>query len=221
MDTLNTVIKTSQELGVNSLDVLEKVDYFYNSAWNKLVLIGSISFAIVGIVVPLLIQWYQKKVLVLSENKLKAEIKSETSKIEKRIKESVQTELEEKIKDYEKKIESLNASSNAKAFHLQANSSFERGEYQSALADYITASFDYLKADDFSNLQTTLRIICDNCLQHLSSEEINDIKIFHGEDLDKLLEELDEKDNNGTLTQQIRWIKLKLSKLPPKKEEKK
>ena len=217
MDTLNTVIKTSQELGVNSLDILEKVDYFYNSAWNKLILIGGI----IGIVVPLLFHWYQKKVLVLSENKLKAEIKSETSKIEERIEESIQSELEEKIKDYEKKIELLNASFNAKVFHLQANSSFEKGNYQSALANYITASFNYLKSDDFSNLQITLSAISDSCLQHLSSEEINDIKISHNENLDKLLEELGEKDNDGTLTQQIRSIKLKLSKLPQKKDEKK
>lgn len=215
-DTLNTIIYKSVEM-IDTIDILNKVDQFYNSAWDKLIIMATISFGIVGILVPIIIQWYQKKSIKLSEDNLKSEIEKESSKIEERLTEIFDAKLDEKMKVYEEKIEALNAASNAKAFHIQGAGSVEKGDYYAALCDFITASFNHLKAGDYMNLQNCLTVICDTCLPHLSREEINDIKISHEEDLDKLIEFIKEKDLNGALTNQIRNLKLKVSKLPEKK----
>ena len=215
-----TILQNSQESKISGIELLEKVNNFYNSAWDKLIIIGTISFGIIGIVIPLLIQWYQKKVLKLSEERLTKEIEKKTAIMQKQFKKTIQEEIENRINEYEQKIETLNASSNAKAFHIQANGNLEKQYFSDALVDYIIASDDYSKSEDYGNLQTTLRLICDECIPKLSTEEINDIKISENQDLNKLLETLTENDKNGILTKQIRQIKLKLTKIPSKKEVK-
>jgi LPS O-antigen subunit length determinant protein (WzzB/FepE family) len=70
-DTLKTIVKTVEKTTDNSIDLINKVDSFYNSAWDKLIIVGSIAFAIIGILVPYVIQWYQKKTLKISEELLK------------------------------------------------------------------------------------------------------------------------------------------------------
>lgn len=76
-DTLHTIINAIQDNADRSIDLIDKVDNFYNNAWNKLILFGSILFAIVGVFIPLVIQWYQKRTLKLSEETLKNNLKKE------------------------------------------------------------------------------------------------------------------------------------------------
>jgi hypothetical protein len=213
-DTLKTLIKVIESKSSDSIDLLNKVDSFYNSAWDKLILIGTLSFAVVGIVVPFVIQWYQKKTLKLSEDLLKKEIENQTIKIKEEIIQELNQKLEEKINEYEEKINVLNASTNAKAFHIQGNIQIEKGFHQLALADYVTAAFDYLICDDYQNLQTVLNSISTNCIAEISIEEIEDLKTMTGSDIFSLIEELEKKNNNGALTRIIRDIRMKLQKAP-------
>ncbi len=219
-DTLHKIISTIKVDASDNLDILNKVDSFYNSAWDKLIIIGSLAFTIVGIVIPFVIQWYQKKTLKLSEELLKKEIEAQTAKVRAEIIQELEALMNEKIKVYEAKIEEFNSSLNAKAFHLQANLSSEKGHHQSALGDYITASFDYLLCNDYQNLLTVLNLISNSCITHLSTEEVNDLKITSGNDINALIEELEKKNNNGALTRIISDIKLKLQKLPKKVKDK-
>lgn len=215
-DTLKTIVNMVETKSSDSIDIINKVDSFYNNAWDKLIIIGSVAFAIVGIVVPLVIQWYQKKTLKLSEELLKKEMEAQIGKIKDDIIREMTEKIEINIKEYESKINRINSSTNAKAFHLQANLSIEKRNYQSALGDYITAGFDYLKCDDYQNLQIVLKVIATNCIPNLSIEEIDDLKTMSGNDLSALIMELESKDNNGSLTGIIREIKLKQQKAPQK-----
>ena len=67
-DSIQTVIKTIEKTSDNGIELINKVDSFYNSAWDKLIIIGTFSFAIIGILVPFIIQWYQKQTLKTSHD---------------------------------------------------------------------------------------------------------------------------------------------------------
>jgi len=73
-ETSEIIVRTVESSPYDAIDLINKVDAFYNNAWGKLILFGSISFAIVGIIVPLLIPLYQQRTLKLSEDLLKNEI---------------------------------------------------------------------------------------------------------------------------------------------------
>jgi hypothetical protein len=213
-DTLKTVGRTVEVTTDNTMDLISMVDSFYNSAWNKLIIVGSVSFAVIGILIPFVIQWYQKKTLRISEELLKREIENQTLKLRTELLDDINKRLEERVKIFEKRMQELNASTEAKTFHLQANGQLFDNQFTSALVDYITAARNYIACGDYSNLQTVLRIINDNCIPKLSLEEINDIKISSDCDLDKLLDDLWSSDEKGIFGQTIRNIRFGISKLP-------
>jgi hypothetical protein len=75
VDTVIVIKKVHDTITVTAKDyqpieLINKVDSFYNSAWSKLTVTVTLLFIIVGIVIPLIIQWYQKKQLKLSEENL-------------------------------------------------------------------------------------------------------------------------------------------------------
>ena len=213
-DSIQTIIKTINTTSDNGMELINKVDSFYNSAWDKLIIIGSLAFAIVGVLVPFVIQWYQKQTLKTSENLLKKEIESQISKIKSEILSEINLVIEDKFKFIDSKIEQFNCASAARTYHLQGNGQLSEGLMKDALADYIAAAQNYFKSEDFINLQTILNAISNNCIPTLSIEDIDDLNISHNRSLYELLETIYSKDDKKVFNTVIRQIKFKLSKLP-------
>ena len=80
------------------MDLLNKMDIFYNNSWTRLIWVVTISFAIIGVFVPILVQWYQKRELKLSEDKLKKDIHTEFEKALLELKEKIEKENELQLK---------------------------------------------------------------------------------------------------------------------------
>lgn len=213
IDTLNTLVNAIQASADRSIDLIEKVDNFYNNAWNKLILFGSILFAIVGVFVPLVIQWYQKRTLKLSEETLKGNLKKE-------LKNELLSDIEKKFAENEKQLKVLNASANAKILFSQAKFSIEKNSYKGALGEIVTASISSMDCNDFRTLQELLDFLSNNCLPYLSVEEINDLKTANVCDLNFFLDELTKKDDRAMFQTKIGEIKVKISKLPPTVKQK-
>lgn len=206
-DTLYSMIKAIQDNTDKSIDLIEKVDNFYNNAWSKLVLFGSVLFVIVGVFIPLVIQWYQNRTLKLSEETLKNHLKKE-------LKNELLVEIEKQFSENEKKLKTLNASANAKILFSQAKFSVEKNSYKGALGEVVTASISSLECNDFRTLQELLDFLLNSCLPYLSIEEINDLKTANVCDLHFFLDELTKKDDRAMFQTKIGDIKVKISKLP-------
>lgn len=206
-DSLRHIIDSIQTNVEKRFDIIDKVDSFYNNAWTKLIVFGSILFALVGIFVPLLIQWFQKRTLKLSEENLKTTLKTELLT-------ELTSTIEQKFKDNEEKLRVLNASANAKILYSQAKFSLERNSYKGALGEIVTASNFSLECSDFKTLQELLDFLLNSCLPNLSIEEINDLKTANVCDLHNFLEVLTSKDDRAMFQNKIGEIKVKLTKLP-------
>lgn len=221
INLLFALIKVTDIKSDYGIELINKVDTFYNSAWDKLVLIGSISFAVIGLLVPFVIQWYQKKSLKISEELLKNEMLNQAAILKGEILEDINNTLADRIKDFENKIDELNASITGKTFHLQGNGHLNDKLYDEALSDYIKSAQNYLLCHDHNNLQTVMRLIQKDCIPMLSKEEIDDVKITRDCDLDTLLTQLERHNEKGIFSQVIRDIKFSLSKLPKTINDKK
>jgi hypothetical protein len=219
-DTIQTIIKTVESSSLDGIELINKVDSFYNSAWDKLIVSGSLALAVIGLLVPYLIQWYQKKNLKISEELLKRDIENQSLKLKSELLDDINKTLEEKIQEFETKLEKMQASTYARAHHLQANLQTDNGDFLGAYADYYYSAQEYLLCEDFVNLNIVLKIILNDCLPELSVEEINDVKISDGYDLEFLLENVKAKDVNGTFVSIVSQIRLKLSKMPKTIKEK-
>lgn len=221
-DTLQIVTETTQKISdSNAIDLIDKVNSFYHTAWDKLIIVGTVSFAVIGIIVPLIIQWYQKRTLAISESLLKKNIENQILLLKADILEDINKTIADKVQEFENSITKLNAASNARTLHLQGNTALNNNKnVNRALSDYILAAENYLKCEDYPNLQTMLRLIEKECIPKLSLEEIDDIKIANNSDLERLFENVQQADDKNMFTQTIRNIRLQINKLPKTIREK-
>ncbi len=217
IDSLKTIV---QDVTTESIDLIQKVDSFYNSAWNKLVLVGAVAFAVVGVVVPVIFQWYQQRTIKLSEELLKKDISEQANRIKAEIIKSVSEEINTQLGKNKEELKKLNASANAKTFLLQGKLNLEKRYHSLALGDTVSASFNFIESEDYQNLQIALNLILNDCLPNISKEEINDLKINPTCDLDLLITELTKADDRGVFQTIIQDIRLKMTKLPKTIQEK-
>ncbi len=207
MDTLKIANEALKKATLESLDVLEKVDAFYNNAWAKLLLFGSILFAIVGIFVPIALQWYQRRTMQMSETHVREKIKAELSA-------ELLASIVEKFQANEKQIKALISSANSKILFSQAKFSLEKNSHKGALAELVTAGYSAIDCDDYRGLQDILDYMLKSCLPNLSGEEISDLKTAGVCDFTLFLDDLAKKDDRAMFQAKIGDIKVKLSKLP-------
>lgn len=209
-DTLSTIINTVQANTDKGVDLIQKVDTFYNNAWTKLIIIITILFTVAGIIFPfilnLVLQRAQKKELKASEEVLKKEIATKTEEIKNKISEEIVKKIDDKFKEYEGNVLLLKGE-----FYLAKES------YREALSTFITAAICFLKCNDYQNLQNVLNLILNSCLPNVSFEDISHVKEVYDNDLDLFLSELKEKDEKRILLASIQSIKDKMRSLPKTK----
>ena len=212
-DTLQHITNKAMSLS-QEIDLVQKVDAFYNSAWNKLIIFGSIAFAIVGILVPVVIQWYQRRTMKLSEELMKKEISDSIARIKKEIIKDVTVKVEQKFEQYERQIKEANESANAKIFFAQGKFNLEKGFFPVALNEFISASYSCIECSDYQTLQKLLQTISNECLPYLSIEEINDLKVAEVTDLGSFLTDVSNADDKSIFQEVIGEIKVKMTKIP-------
>ena len=103
-DTIQAIYNAILNNTNQSIEIIEKVDSFYNNAWSKLIIVVSIMGAIVGVFIPLMIQWYQNKTIKSSEEKLTNKLKEEVTKLKNELNNDLLTTIKEKFDEYENKL---------------------------------------------------------------------------------------------------------------------
>lgn len=195
-----------------TLAILEKVNSFYFNAWSQLLSYTSALFCVIGILVPILIQIYQKERLKLEEEKVRQSLADEIKKVKENLKEVILSEMERKEKDLIEKI----TVSEGRSFHLQAASNFNERRYPVVLESAICAAECYLSGKDELNLGRVLNLIKQVLLKISSDEFFAPAERFE-EKLKKLKGLLHDKNENGRYTDVIRDIGSGMTELEKKK----
>ncbi|MCF2220484.1 hypothetical protein H9Q08_14445 [Chryseobacterium sp. PS-8] len=154
-------ITTNKEI-MQNIDMLNKLENFYNDAWNKLIIYLSIFNGLAIIIIPLLLYFINKHFKDDFNNFFKSQLDLEVNKINSEQKELVQENIK-KIKEefeIEKQIirkENLNTiniirhNAEAVGYHLQADIFADKKEYKNALLNYITTMISCIIGKDKSN----------------------------------------------------------------------
>jgi len=152
IDTIHTkvIIDTLRMPSKDSMDLLNKMDSFYNNSWSKLMIVVTIAFSIIGIIMPILVQWYQKKELKLSEEKLRLEIKQEIDDALKVMRSDFKKEIDEQLAP-------LRMETRAGLHHIQGLLMTTRKSYNNAARDYLNAVKFYLQSNVDSGLTNAFK----------------------------------------------------------------
>lgn len=177
------------------IDALQKVHEFYNDSFTSLQTLMLGLVGIIGVVLPLLISFYQNRRLRQETSSLKKEIAvlvsaAATSEFE-RLEERVREELDKSIKDAKrevaetrKKMEKALSRATGGVLHVQANAELRDGHHIAGARSLLGAVRSYVDAEDYLNL----RAVC-NTLTSIALERVSKFDFENDPDLDGLLSE--------------------------------
>lgn len=145
------------------IDIVDRVELFYENAWQKLITTGAIVIGVVGLVVPILIQLWQNKLLKFNESKLKddirkeiADIKAESRKeiddINSKLTKDLASELQHNFVTMEAKLETKSNYLRAMGYHLQGRIEDESNRYDTAAENFLNAIYLYSFGGDTENI---------------------------------------------------------------------
>lgn len=216
-DSLQHIIDSSVAHKLDSIlltkaDLIEKVDSFYNSAWDKLTIYG----VILAVFIPSIIAWFQRRELNIRENALKKQIQEDISTAFRQKEEELKTQFEDRFKTSEQTIiKDVNkgmAASKANSFHLQAINELKENDTQGAILSLVYGCPYYLKCEDYLNLRGCLGMI-DKNLSKLSMQELREIEIRAHGTITKMMDDIDDNDKNSALLDLTRNIRITLAKI--------
>jgi len=199
----------------DTLKILETVNQFYTSSFNQLVILTVAVLSFAGIVVPILITLYQKRLFKLENIEIKELLKKELKLELKEAILEIKSQYEEKDEKYQEKIDELDIKLEKEIsgaiggnMHIQGNMQIKNKAYLNALNSFCKASIQHIKADKETNLRRALSLIENKCLPNLSKKTLeadeNNIECF-----EDLLNQLEDYDTNDRYTDNIRMLKIR------------
>jgi len=205
----------------DTLQILEKVNAFYNSAWSQLVFNMTIMLAIVGGLIPVLITMYQNRKFKIEQEAVK---KRQAESLEQlkadvllALKEDLKVSSAEIEKRLNEKVATLLAGTTAKILHLQGNGNRTANLYAPAARDYARAATHFLKANEEGNLRGAVGNIV-KCLPFLDSEQMENTE-FLAEYLNDLVTALENGNTNDRFLHDLLALRreTKAARVRPKK----
>ncbi|MBN3083270.1 hypothetical protein H4F49_21880 [Pectobacterium polaris] len=173
----------------DALEILDKVDSFYSKSFNALLLLIIAMIGIVGVAIPLVISFYQTRLLKKQNSELKKSIDNEVSIKLSDLKASLYLDnknemlkLEDdvivkidgvisKIKsEYRDEINKAKAESLARINHLGAVSSIVNKEYGAGAVFYFYAGVNYIEYNNHRKLRSLIEVILREVIKQIPSD---------------------------------------------------
>lgn len=190
------------------VSIIEQVEAFYSSAWDKLMLSGIIVFILVVIALPLIFYAFNFKLVKSQLNEkfhlLKFEVVAE-------IRNQNREELALVKQDFYNKSKALKSM----AMHLEANSMLKEKRVEQATVNYLEAIKGYLHGKDFVNFRLLINTVIDKCLPKLNQLQL--VNIFKRMDTteEEYFAELKKIDHSEYARQEIMELRLQIEMVKP------
>jgi hypothetical protein len=189
--------------------ILDSVQQFYSNAWSQLILFTTAIMALVGIIIPIISQAYQRSSSITDKKELEILIKEEAIRIKKELQvemnseyEAIEKDIEKSLKETQNKIRKDNDVNRGGISHVQGIQLIKENNFYDGTESIISAAASYLKGDDESNLRRTLFILISACIPRLSRADIERMTIVNNP-FDELIDLLRKKNENNRYGDEI------------------
>lgn len=194
---------------MDPFDILEEVHKFYDYAWMKLILF----IAIIGILWPYVVTWFQRREFRKSEQKTKEDLQKHIDESIKKTKVELAKKIEEIFNISEEKNKKEIAEVAGSVYHIQGNTL----EYRPAIVEsYLGALDNYTRSDDMHDLRIVLENL-KNTLDKCNKEDIQEIERKLEKKIDEWFVLVQNINKNDIFTFDINELKEKLQKARSRK----
>jgi len=204
----------------DSIGVLESVHSFYSDSFSQLITITIAFLVFAGVLMPLMIQFYQSRSLRQDKEYLETLLRTKTEEAkselethlatrfaeeQEKIAAIIQKEVSEALAPVERKTERAIGG----LFHLQARQIADSERPTLALDSCCEALPAYIRAKDESNLQAVLFILTEQCLPDMNKTNFERDVELEGK-INKVIELLKSHNKYGRYSRVVDEIKREL-----------
>jgi hypothetical protein len=190
------------------VNLLEQVEGFYSSAWDKLLISGVLVFVLLAIICPVI--FYTVNFRLLGDT-IKRRLDTVKMELIADIRRENRDELAQVKQDFYNKSKALKSMS----LHLEANNLLKDNKLEQAAANYLEAIRGYLHGKDYVNFRLLISTVIDRCLPALNKAQL--ITIFRRLDTteDEYFAELKKIDRSEYAKPEIIELRLQIELVEP------
>lgn len=176
---------------MDPVELLEKVDAFYNSAWDKLIFVAGVFVGLIGIVVPFIVQYFQSRSLKLQEREIMIDVERQLSGLKQSLVEEIRNEYRAEVENlrgaFHIEVKKLNVAidrsidiSRARTLHLEAQAWLKSNDYLNASGSFFRCLRLYMKCEEYESASKVIRGLNKLILPNLTKDNIS--KVFSDQD---------------------------------------
>jgi hypothetical protein len=195
LDIIHNVARVVPQSSSDAIDFLTKIQCFYDSAWDKLIIVGGIIFGVFGIIIPIIFQREQKRLLSLQEKEVLLNIQQELQKIKGELRAEFEGEIQNQRKKFKKVIKSKASELQGMAHHLQGNAMLRDGQIQDATLEYFKAVYHYMIGKNYVNTRVACGNILNNCFSLITKKQLEDAFQKNGTTTEEYFEKIKKQKN--------------------------
>ena len=204
------------------IDIVTKVDTFYNNAWDKLVLFGAIIFIIVGVVFPYIMQRVirnqQKKDIKLNVKRFRQWVINQQKKSEDEINDKVDKRFAAKVEELNEQMRKNNNNGKALSFHVMGYYLFDKGDFINSFRNLILAAGYYFLAENYDGVHRMVSSLSKS-LPNLKYDDLIELQDVENISIFKLIKNLEEGKPGTLFKSDIIEVKNQINALKKKNEK--
>lgn len=212
-DSLKVIHDTIYIKGAEAYDLVNKIDAFYRSGWDNLVIVGTAIAAVVGVLIPVYLEHTKKKRYIndkqADRNFFAEKIRETRESLEKDIKTQIATELTTYNAGVERELNIARASN----FFIMGDSKLDKKDYQFAFVNFIACIRYSITAGDIGNIKSVLIHLAKNCIPHLTYVEIRASEQLYAFNVNEILNKISSLNNGTLLFDEITLVKHELGRI--------
>ncbi|MDR0414813.1 MAG: hypothetical protein LBH84_05285 [Prevotellaceae bacterium] len=187
------------------INVLEQVESFYSSAWDKLILSGLIVFVLLGVALPVIFY-------ILNTHVLKAKLSEKFHRLKLEILAEVRSENREELAQAKQDFYNKSKALKSMALHLEGNALIKEKKVEQAALNYFEAIKGYLHGRDYVNFRLLVNTVVDKCLPKLDKSQITNVFRCMDTTEEQYFLELKKIDRMEYVRQEIAELRMHLEK---------
>ncbi|MDR1416342.1 MAG: hypothetical protein LBJ57_02835 [Prevotellaceae bacterium] len=190
------------------INVLEQVESFYSSAWDKLILCGLIVFVLLGVALPVAFYLFNIQLFKAKQREKFQQLKLEMLT---EIRNENREELAQVKQDFYNKSKALKSM----ALHLEGNALVKDKKIEQASINYFEAIKGYLHGKDYVNFRMLINTVIDKCLPKLNRLQLTNIFKRMDTTEEQYFLELKKIDRTEYARQEIAELRIQMENVRP------
>ncbi len=201
--TIKYIHDTVFSKGENAYDLVYKIDYMYQNAWNRLIVVGGVILTIATIVIPWWLRTIRAKQAKVDKQNDRLFLEEKTKEIKSELNREFERRIAEELVKLSEGVQAELYSVKAANFFLLAESKMDKKDYSYAFINFITAIRYSIGSGDLGNIKGVLNNMVINCIPNMTVAGLTTTEKMYSFKIEDFLKEIESFDKDHILFDEV------------------